>query len=535
MAAEARAREIELFRTDSTLEPAGNAVISLAQALADHLNGNIEGALERLGSEGEETCTVPDIVAARAHLLLRTNRYTEAQAQFEQLIQLDPSLESAHFHLGVCLYELGRFQEALSAFQASLLLAPERPDSRVAIGNCFIHLNSAEQANRAFDACLTRHPDDEGALLGKVIALRLLGELERASFVFERLMVVSCNSPESLANLVAIGLQNSNQELSRFAACGSAVDPDARNTDIETDAPEEAENFDAAIEYYERLVEQRPNNLNYWQNLGVAHQRMGNYDRAVESLQKALELCAQNIYAHAEITAILEEIHIAQAQEQARRIAVEQDRIEYEAAMALEETGDLQNAARAFETLLARSEAMPIAWFRLGTIRLKSEEFSEAAQCFEKCILLRPEWIEAEIHLAIAYGKQGQRQQSGEILRNTLNHKPDSPELVRVLAGLSLQQREYDTALEYHRHLKDLGHPGAELLHNLGLLYQNQGDFGKAAAEYKDALEINPDFPEALLNLGYVSDATGKTDAALDNWVRALELKPELALGYYLA
>jgi tetratricopeptide (TPR) repeat protein len=535
MAADAKPWAIELFKADSPLEPPGNAVIQLAQALADHLNGDVDSALVRLGSDGVEASTVPDIVAARGHLLLRANRYAEAQTQFEQLIHLDPSLESAHFHLGVCLYELGRFQDAIRAFQESHLLAPDRSDSPVAIGNCFIHLNSAERANRTFDACLARYPDDEGALLGKVIALQLLGDLERASFAFERLIAVSSSSPESLANLVAIGLENPNQDLPRLAGCGSAVDQDPRNTGVETGTPDDGEKFDAAVDYFERLVEQNPNNLNYWRNLGVAHQRIGNHDRAVESLQKGLELCAEKSYAHNELTAILEEAKTAQSQEQARRMALENDHTEYRAAIALEETGDIRNAARAYETLLARSESMPDAWLRLGTIRMKSEEFSGAAKCFEKCILLRPEWIEAAINLAIAYERQGQRQQAGEVLRNTLNHKPDSPELVRVLAALSLQQHEYDAALEYHRHLKDLGHPGAELPHNLGLLYQNQGDFAKAAAEYKDALEIKPDFPEALLNLGYVSDATGHTDAARENWVRALELKPELALGYYLA
>jgi tetratricopeptide (TPR) repeat protein len=103
-----------------------------------------------------------------------------------------------------------------------------------------------------------------------------------------------------------------------------------------------------------------------------------------------------------------------------------------------------------------------------------------------------------------------------------------------MLAALSLEQRQFDTALRYHLRLMELGDPSAELRHNLGLLYHNQGDLTKAVAEYNDALQIKPDFPEALLNLGNVLDATGQKDAARDHWVRALQLKPELALGYFL-
>ena len=59
-------------------------------------------------------------------------------------------------------------------------------------------------------------------------------------------------------------------------------------------------------------------------------------------------------------------------------------------------------------------------------------------------------------------------------------------------------------------------------------------DLAKAAAEYKGALLIKPEFPEALLNLGNLLDASGEKEAARDHWVRALQLKPELVLGYYL-
>ena len=121
------------------------------------------------------------------------------------------------------------------------------------------------------------------------------------------------------------------------------------------------------------------------------------------------------------------------------------------------------------------------------------------------------------------------------MLQNTLTHEPDSVELVRMLAALSLEQNQFKTAIRYHVRLLELGDQSAEVRHNLGVLYQNQGESAKAESEYRDALALKPDFPEALLNLGNVLNATGRKDAARDHWVRALQLKPELALGYYLA
>ena len=158
-------------------EPMSGAVLPLAQALADHLNGNIEGALARLNSSDAEDGSLVDVVAARGHLMLEANRFDEAQKQFARLISLEPSLEAAHFHSGYCLYQLGRFEEALGAFTESSRLAPDRADTQVAMGNCLLNLNRPVESFAVFDECLARHPDDEGALLGKAVALQLAGDL----------------------------------------------------------------------------------------------------------------------------------------------------------------------------------------------------------------------------------------------------------------------------------------------------------------------------------------------------------------------
>ncbi len=55
-----------------------------------------------------------------------------------------------------------------------------------------------------------------------------------------------------------------------------------------------------------------------------------------------------------------------------------------------------------------------------------------------------------------------------------------------------------------------------------------------AAALYRNALEGQPDFPEALLNLGHALEALGQSDDARESWIKALAVKPELANDYFL-
>jgi tetratricopeptide (TPR) repeat protein len=55
----------------------------------------------------------------------------------------------------------------------------------------------------------------------------------------------------------------------------------------------------------------------------------------------------------------------------------------------------------------------------------------------------------------------------------------------------------------------------------------------EACRFYEQALAEKPEFWEASLNLGHALSALGREKEALAHWRRALQLKPELAAGYF--
>ena len=266
-------------------EPVNGATIPLAQALADHLNGNIEGALAKLNSIDGEDGNIADVVAAKAHLLLRANRFEEAQRQFARLISIKPSLEAAHYHSGFCLYQLGEYEAAVGAFEESRKLAPGGADTQIALGNCLLNLNRPGDAVSTFEKCLAEHPENESAMVGKAVALQSVGDIEAASRVSGQLLERSSPSAECLANLTLLGLQNSNFDLVRAAADRLLkLDPNSEIALQGLGATGLAvEEFKVAAQYYEKLVELHPTNYDYWLNLGVARHRVGNHDGAAES------------------------------------------------------------------------------------------------------------------------------------------------------------------------------------------------------------------------------------------------------------
>jgi tetratricopeptide (TPR) repeat protein len=57
-------------------------------------------------------------------------------------------------------------------------------------------------------------------------------------------------------------------------------------------------------------------------------------------------------------------------------------------------------------------------------------------------------------------------------------------------------------------------------------------DFEKAARKYSEAIDLHPDFPEALNNLAYSLRLTGRYDEALIHYDRAIELRPDFVQAH---
>jgi predicted TPR repeat methyltransferase len=67
---------------------------------------------------------------------------------------------------------------------------------------------------------------------------------------------------------------------------------------------------------------------------------------------------------------------------------------------------------------------------------------------------------------------------------------------------------------------------------NLGVVLFGLGRFEEAAASYRNAIALRPDYPEAHNNLGFALYRMGRTDEAIACYEKALELKPFYAEAF---
>lgn len=64
---------------------------------------------------------------------------------------------------------------------------------------------------------------------------------------------------------------------------------------------------------------------------------------------------------------------------------------------------------------------------------------------------------------------------------------------------------------------------------SIGEIYQEQGQYRKAAKKYEKAVNADSEYAEAYSNLGYCYRKQGMFDLAVKKYKRAINLKPDLA------
>ncbi|VVB97609.1 Photosystem I assembly protein Ycf3 [uncultured archaeon] len=203
---------------------------------------------------------------------------------------------------------------------------------------------------------------------------------------------------------------------------------------------------------------------NIHNNLGIAYDKIGRYDEAIEELQCALDLDPGYIEAHNNL------------------------------AIAYEHTGRTEEAIA-----------------ELG-----------------HALRLNPQYVEAHSNLGNIYAGQGRFEGGIEELKEALRIKPGYAPAHNALGTIFTEQGKEQEAIEEFREAIRIDPGYAPAHNNLGNAYAGQGKYDEALREFEEALRLVPEFPEAYHGIGSVYYNLGSYDRASRAFMKAVYLAPGL-------
>jgi len=193
------------------------------------------------------------------------------------------------------------------------------------------------------------------------------------------------------------------------------------------------------------------------------------------------------------------------------------------------ETGNSEQAAALLAAALDVNPREPTIHFNFANLLQTIGRLREAVAHYDLALGLAPEAAEAWYNRGNCLGRMGFGDDSLASFEAALRVRPAYPAAM-LNKGVALQKLgRFDAAVAAFEAALALRPGYAQALGNLGNVLRVMGQWERARLVCEQAVALHPGYAEAHAHLGNVQQNLNAHTAALENYARALALSPELA------
>ncbi len=307
----------------------------------------------------------------------------------------------------------------------------------------------------------------------------------------------SFSPPEILTNA-----QKALEHASFFGPASKATF-DAVSLNISGDKFFASGDLKEAIAEFEKALTLDPDDVNVLNSLGVCYGHEHQVDQALECFQRVLDLDPRNLMAHFNRGFALSMAGRPEEALESFRRAVEIDGQNFDALFQMGvvalEVGRVDEAVESFSRAEKVEGSRPVLYKYLGESLLRAGRDEEAIRALKAAVRFDPRDAASMSQLGVLFMDRGTDPEVAlSLTRQSVELDQTNPtyreRLARALYGvgnLAEAEVEYGRALE-------MGGQSREVHYNLGQVIREQGRLDEAAAAFKRALELDPQYHPAL-------------------------------------
>jgi tetratricopeptide (TPR) repeat protein len=422
--------------------------------------------------------------------LVQNNRMPEAEAELNKAVEVDPKDHSARFILANYYVVSKQFDKAEANYKALVAADGNKPESEMILADFYSFINRPDDAVKAYQDILAKAPDYiEGRYrLGELLLRR--GDADGAMTQVNEVLKKDQHDRQALLLRARIRMKD-NQ-------------PD---------------NLKAAVEDLKEVLRQEPTSRTGLYYMAQAKLNLNSLDEA-RSFASELE---RNYPDYIPAKAMTLQITLSSGNSKAV-IAQATDLLSRLSKTAPDR--DLSSPQLA--------ELTERVYLARGAAQLQDKNFAAAHQDFDFARQIAPYDPNVYNNMAFAALAENKRDDAMAAFDNAL--RVDATNYI-ALNGLSVQyanNKEFDKA---HSRIDQAlaQYPNVSWLHYLkGQAYGFQGNGSAAEAEYRRALEIDPNYLPAYSSLAALFINAKQEDRAIAEYKKILAIRPDNAAVYTL-
>ena len=177
----------------------------------------------------------------------------------------------------------------------------------------------------------------------------------------------------------------------------------------------------------------------------------------------------------------------------------------YNLGIALDRQGRLDEAIEHYQKALQIIPDSPTTEYCLGNDLRQKGRVDEAIEHYQKALQLRPELAaETHYNLGIALGQKGRVDEAIVQYREALQSDPDFADAHINLGITLLQTGQLDEAISHLQRTLQINPGNAKAQNNLGNAFLQKGNAAEAIAHFQQAMQLEPDDPWVKNNLAWL-------------------------------
>ena len=576
------ARAVDLYE-QGDYEEAEAAILGLLNINPNDITGNVLLGLTQYAQQdyvaaGEVLTELvnsdsasPQVVRTLASVQLRQGRPRQAIAMLEDAIEEYPNDSALYAILGISYQGIGEYEQSLVALQEALNLRPDDSRTLYAIAQTYFLQEDYAQAIENMSASIDANPEFLGAKTS-LVGIYLVQEnftqaraqvqqwldeqptspaytvlagwiafaeenLDEARRLFESTLQVDPTNTQALLFLARIHILNEEytQARTRYelivesdpdniealsgllavsTADGETAQSAARVDQIAQENPDNyvaplmlsqfylsQDNFDEALRYAEMALSREPNNAtrsnlatNYAAQAGSANR--GDLQRAIADILDNNE---------------------ATETETIRSLA--------QMSMSAVTQGNVENALTIIDTLKSRFPNSALGYEAEGDVLFETGDQAGSLSAYRQAWEIeQSSRLGSKIHFGL--NSSGRRGDARQFLDEWMASTPDDG-AANLLMGIDfLSQANEERATSYLEKAYEQQPTNLIVLNNLAWVYR-ESNIGRALELAEQAIELDPEYADALDTFGWLLHLNGESDRAIQYLQRAVDLSPD--------
>jgi len=193
------------------------------------------------------------------------------------------------------------------------------------------------------------------------------------------------------------------------------------------------------------------------------------------------------------------------------------------------EAGHYEQAEALLSQIRQDDPNLYVVPFMQGELALRQQQAPQAAQYFEDCLKLAPDFDQAMSGMAGALEAQAKPEEAIQWLQKALQRNPQNFRAWYEIGWIQEHSGDYDSAAQYLQKALAIQPSFAPAYRDLGMLQYRKQEYAGAAVNLHKATALGLNEPTLFNFLGICYSRTNRMPEALRSYRQALKLKPDYA------